>query len=225
MRKWRIGRAVRELRKRQGLTQAELGALAGCSRGMVSRIERDLLDGLAFGPAHRCVSALGGWLRVEVAWQGERLGRLLDERHARLQDRFVLMLEGFGWIVRVEVSFNEYGDRGRIDILAWHPVKQVLMVVEVKPAIGDVQDTLGRLDVKCRIAPRLARSFGWQVRTVVPALVLEEGTSQRRLLKAHTGLFRRYDVGGRAALSWLRHPDSAASGVLLHLTVAPGDRG
>lgn len=42
------------------------------------------------------------------------------------------------------MSFNHYGDRGRYDILAFHPPTGILLVVEVKTGIGDVQATLGR---------------------------------------------------------------------------------
>jgi transcriptional regulator with XRE-family HTH domain len=40
----KIGKRLKELRERNLLTQAELGAAAGVSRDQVSRIERDEVD-------------------------------------------------------------------------------------------------------------------------------------------------------------------------------------
>jgi hypothetical protein len=38
-------------------------------------------------------------------------------------------LDRWGWVVRVEVTFNRFGDRGRIDLLAWNPRLAILLVV------------------------------------------------------------------------------------------------
>ena len=139
-----------------------------------------------------------------------------------LQSWFVLILERDGWTVRVEVSFNHYGDRGRIDILAYHAATAVLAVVEIKSTVGDAQDTLGRLDVKVRLAPKIAADLGWRRSAVVPVLVLEDGTTPRRHVAQHGGLFRHFDCRGRSALAWLRHPSqSPPAGILLFLPTLP----
>ena len=65
-----------------------------------------------------------------------------------------------GWSVRPEVSFNHYGDRGRVDLLAFHAASGVALVIEVKGSIGDLQDALGRLDVKLRLGRSLADASG-----------------------------------------------------------------
>lgn len=47
------------------------------------------------------------------------------------------------------------------------------MIVEIKSALGDLQETLGRLDVKVRLGRQLAHDLGWtDVRVVIPALAL-----------------------------------------------------
>ena len=215
---WRIGRSVRALRQRRRWRQQDLADRLGCSRELISRIENDRLDNVPAGKLGACVEELGAYLRVEVLWQGERLPRLMDARHAALQHRFVMMLEQWGWVVRVEVSFNHYGDRGRIDVLGWHSATGVLAVVEIKPSLGDAQDTLGRLDVKARLGRMIGGQLGWDVRVVVPVLVLSEGTSQRRHVAQHAALFRQYSLRGRGAQAWLRRPTGAAPpGLLLFL--------
>ena len=46
------------------------------------------------------------------------------------------------------------GERGSIDILAWHPLTRVLLVIEIKSVVPDIQATLAGLDRKVR--PRSA---------------------------------------------------------------------
>lgn len=217
--RWRIGPKLRALRKRRGWRQQDLGDRIGCSREVISRIENDRLDTVPLGKIQACVDALGAYLRMDVQWQGERLPRLMDARHAALQNRFVEMLESLGWTMRVEVSFNHYGERGRIDILAWHGATGALAVVEIKPQLGDAQDTLGRLDIKVRLANQIAAEIGWIVTSVVAVLVLEEGTTQRRQVEEHKALFSGLGLRGRAGVGWLRRPthDPVPTGLLLFI--------
>jgi transcriptional regulator with XRE-family HTH domain len=215
--RWRIGAKLRALRKRRGWRQQDLANRIGCSRQLVSRIENDRLESVPFGKIQACVDELGGFLRIDLQWQGERLARLIDARHAAVQNRFVEMLAERGWAARVEVSFNHFGDRGRIDILAWHAATATVGVVEIKSRMDNAEETLGRIDVKARLAPGIAADLGWQAAHVVPILVLAEGTTQRRHLAEHAALFGRFDARGRAGLAWLRRPEAVRppAGVLL----------
>ena len=43
-----------------------------------------------------------------------------------------------------EVSFSIYGERGVIDILAWHPGRRALLIIELKTDIVDVNELVGR---------------------------------------------------------------------------------
>src|SRR5688572_9361 len=156
-----IERAVRFLRIRKGWAQQVLGERADVSREMVSRMERGDLRGMTLNSIDRIAGALGASVHVQLRWQGEQLDRLMDAAHAAIQQSVAKQLTSFGWLVRVEVSFNHFGDRGRVDILAYHPLLRVLLVTEVKSALGDLQDTLGRLDVKVRLGRQLAHDLGW----------------------------------------------------------------
>jgi hypothetical protein len=104
------------------------------------------------------------------------------------------------------VSFNHYGDRGRFDLLAFHPGTRVLLVVEIKTRLLDAQEVVGRLDVKRRVAPIIARQRGWSPAPVASALAFREDSTTRRRLVAHEALFASYSLRGRTALAWLRHP-------------------
>jgi hypothetical protein len=173
----------------------------------VSRLERGRLLGMPLRTAERLLEALGASVEVTARWEGERLDRLLDAEHARLQQYLAAVLAGLGWAVEVEVSFNHYGDRGRVDVAAMHRPTRTLVIAEVKTAFGDLQDTLGRLDVKARLGRVITERLGWErpVATI-PMLVVLEGRTARRVVERHPALFTRYALRGRSAISWLRRP-------------------
>jgi len=113
------------------------------------------------------------------------------------------------------VSFSRYGERGRVDLLAYHTYVRILLVVEVKTLIVDVQHLLGGLDVKVRLAPSVAREWGWAAQAVVPALVVAEGTTNRCRLSEHPTLFARFALRGWSATRWIRSLVAGVSGLLL----------
>ena len=189
--------------------------MTGLSRQMISRLERGECDRRLFAAAATVADALGARLLVHLSWQGELLDRLVDAAHAELQNAVVDLLTAAGWVCAVEVSFNHYGDRGRYDILAFHPPTGIALVIEIKVGIGDVQDLLGRLDVKLRLAPLVGADLGWQVRKAVPMLVVAEDTTSRRVVRNHEGLFRRFSLRGRSVAPWLRRPTVDGTGLLL----------
>lgn len=206
-----LPRAVRHLRRRRGWRQADLAQRAAVSRQVVSRIECGHLAGVRIRTVVRTLDALDATGELVVRWRGEQLDRLMDADHASLVGATVELLESLGWQVRVEVSFNHYGDRGRVDVLGLHPATATVLVVEVKSLIGDVQDTIGRLDVKARLAAMLASSVGWPAsRSVTRALVLGDSRATRRLVAAHEAVFSSFRPRGRQAIAWLRHPSPPA---------------
>lgn len=218
-----LPRALRALRRRRGWRQIDLAGRTGISRQVISRMERGQLSGIGTRTLVRVAEGLDATLELTVRWQGEGLNRLTDATHAQVVEAAAAMLRGSGWLARTEVSFNHYGDRGRVDLLAFHPTARVVVVVEAKSAIGDTQDTVGRLDVKARLGPTLAASEGWgRPVGVVPALVIAESRTARRVVQGHPAAFARFVVRGRSAVAWLRHPGSrerAPSGLLWFVAV------
>jgi transcriptional regulator with XRE-family HTH domain len=217
----RTGRVVRVLRLQQALTQAAVAQRAGVSRQTVSLIERGAAHRLTLRQIEAVLGALGARADLRVLWNGPELDRMLDAVHAWIGASVKRRLERCGWVVRVEVSFNHYGERGRIDLLALHPATRTLLVVEVKSALVDVQQLLGSLDVKTRIGGYVASRFNWEVRRVVPAVVFAEDRTTRRRLAAVDTLFDRFALRGRSCVSWLRAPDTPPRGVLWFVRVPP----
>lgn len=217
----RLGRLARRLRVRQRLTQTALSIRAGVSRQAVSLLERGHASRLQIGTVEAIIGALGGRLDVRIFWNGPELDRLLDVGHAALGAAVKRRLERWGWVVRVEVSYSHFGERGRIDLFAWHPSSRILLVIEIKTELVDVQALLGSLDVKTRLARQVAEQFGWEVRHVIPAIVFAEESGTRKRLARLDTLFDRYALRGRAALSWLRSPSGSPSGMLWLTAAAP----
>ena len=167
----------------------------------------------------RCLAVLRAEFELGLRWRGPALDRLLDERHASVQSAWAERLARWTWEVLVEASFNHYGERGRIDVLAFQPQAGALLVVEIKTEIADLQELLGSLDVKARVAPGVARGQGWPApHSVTRALVVEDTSTNRRRVRQFRALFSGYELQGKAALSWLCRPSAQTPRGLLVLT-------
>lgn len=214
-----VVRALRAIRRRKRWSQRQLGQKLDISQSEMSRWERTALEECSVAEVERWAMALNAHLALELRVDGER--PLTDARHAAVQAWIVNLLRSTGWIVEAETSFNHFGDRGRIDVLAYHPMLRILLVIEIKSRLDDAQELLGRLDIKRRIAPKIAAERGWPVAAIVPAIVFGENRSTRRRLSEHEALFATYDLRARAATAWLRHPrQRIPMGILLFVDTA-----
>ncbi|MGI8928079.1 MAG: hypothetical protein ACR2H0_01255, partial [Candidatus Limnocylindrales bacterium] len=166
--------------------QSDLAIKASVTRSDISRLERGKAAELRVEIVLRIVAALGGRLGFSVWWFGGELDRLLNARHAALHEsvaRSLLMRPG--WAFAPEASFSIRGERGVIDILAWHGDTRTLLVVELKTEIVDISDLMGSVDRKRRLAASVARDRGWIPSSVsVWVIVGECVTNRRRVLVA-----------------------------------------
>jgi transcriptional regulator with XRE-family HTH domain len=211
----RFGLAVRALRRRRGWTQAELARRAGVSQGLVSRVERGGAARLTGEVLRRLVAPLGARVVTRLAWHGEDLDRLLDERHAAIVELVVARLTRRHWETAVEVTFNVFGERGSMDILAFHRNTGSLLVVEVKSVVPDLQAMLAALDRKRRLAPALARDHGWTASVTSTLLVLPDEATPRRRVALHDSTFAsRFPVRSGEMRAWLASPVGAVGGML-----------
>ena len=181
----------------------------------MSRIERGLIAGMTIRDLDRAAAALGATLEVRLRWNGELLDRLLDEAHAHLVEVIVALLRTTGWEVAVEVSYSIWGERGSIDILAYHRLTGIVLVVEVKSVVPDSQALLHALDRKTRLARQIAEERGWRVSHVARLLVIgASATSRRRVDRLAATYDTAFPVRGHAVRRWLRQPDGPMSGLL-----------
>jgi hypothetical protein len=182
---------------------------------VVSRVECSEAAAQTVDVLTRLVTALGARMRVTILAHGEDLDRLLDARHAGLVECITRMLTELGWEVVPEATFSIYGERGSIDLLAYHPETGALLVIEVKSAVPDVQATLAGIDRKSRLAGRIARERGWTVRTVSRWLVLPDDRTARRRVEAHAATFgAALPARTRELRGWARNPSGVIAGVL-----------
>jgi transcriptional regulator with XRE-family HTH domain len=211
----RLGEMLRALRRKQKLTQDQVAAAVGASRRSVGRIERGRVADLSVGLVRDVFEACDARLYLNAWWNGVALDRLLDERHAGITERAIPWLHELGWLTALEVTFNEYGDRGSIDILAAHEATHSALIGEVKGSIGSTEETNRILDMKVRVAPNLVeRRFGWRPATVSRLLILPNDASVRRVVNRHGETFgSAYPVRGVAVRRWLRQPVGAISGL------------
>jgi transcriptional regulator with XRE-family HTH domain len=217
----RLGLALRALRRRRAWTQAQVAHRAGVSRALVARVERGGADRITLRTLERITAALDARTVVRIQWRGEELDRQLDADHARLVEVICRRLVDAGWDVRPETTFAIRGERGSIDVLAFHPVTGSLVVIEVKSVVPDVQGLLAAHDRKVRLAPSIARDLGWAPRHVSRVLVLpDDRTVRRRLARFSTTFDRVMPARTIDVRRWLARPDGPIAGVLF-LSIAP----
>src|SRR5512138_9010 len=106
---------------------------------VVSLIERGLLARVSVEKFRRVCAVLEIDPALDLRWRGGLGDRLIDRGHAELVEQVASMLRDGGWTVIPEYSFNVYGERGSVDVLAFHPERRVLLIVEVKTRVTDLQ--------------------------------------------------------------------------------------
>lgn len=210
-----LGQLHRTLRHRAGLTQEELAGRCGVRRWKVVKLEAGEIGKLRFADVQRCLGALDARLDIRAWYHGAAAERVLDEAHARLVGQVIDVLRSHGWLVQVEVSFSNYGDRGSIDVLGWHPDRLALAVHEIKSELGSIEGTLRPFDVKCRLARSIVRErFGWHPLVVGRILVLPEDRTARRAVERHAVVLgAALPSRSRAVRTWLRDPVADVSGI------------
>jgi transcriptional regulator with XRE-family HTH domain len=209
----RLGRSVRALRIRRRLRQEDLAAEAGVSRAKVARAEAGRILRLPLGDLVAVAAALGADVDIRLRWRGEALDRLLDAAHAALVDACVQLLNRLGWETAVEVTFAVGGERGSVDILAWHPASRTLLIVEAKSVVPDAQAMLAAHDRKVRLGRQIGLSRGWSATSVAGLLVIGDSSTARDRVRRLRSLFEvAYPLRGWAARRWLSDPATAVGG-------------
>lgn len=217
MRDLEVGRLLRMLRIRRGWRLRDVADRSGLSPATIGRTELGSITSVSVVRQHAAV------LDIRVEWRvvgrGADVARLLNEEHAAIVETMAASLAGAGWQVEAESSYSEYGERGRIDLLAFDQASSVLAVVEVKTELADLQDLFGSLSVKARLAPGLGRHNGWHSSRAVTVLAVAATAANRSIVGAHPALFSPFEhrwlrgrrvprLGGDRLLLWI--PAAAA---------------
>jgi transcriptional regulator with XRE-family HTH domain len=223
----RFGRGLRELRRRRKWRQVDLAAVARVSRQFVSKVERGLLEGADLARIRRIADALGVRVQFTIIGDGGEIDRLIDRGHARLHELAARMFRALPeWISEPEVSFSIYGERGIIDVVAWHPVRRALLIIELKTSFVDISALIGAMDRRRRLARRIARERGWDPATVSVWVIVEDTPANHRTLARHATVLRSaFPVDGRTMRAWLRQPVRPVAALsFLSVSTVGGDR-
>jgi hypothetical protein len=127
-----------------------------------------------------------------------------------------------GWQVRPEVSFNHFGERGVVDIVAWNAQYRATLLVELKTELADVNDLLAVTDRRRRLAAVIAEPFEWRPEIVGQWVVVAASRTNERRVADHRAVIRSaFPTDGRSIAGWLARPDRGAS-ALWFLPDSPG---
>jgi transcriptional regulator with XRE-family HTH domain len=205
-----VGRLFRMLRLRKDWRQADVAKKAGISSSAVGRHENGVIGSLPLLEKHAAVFGLR--LDLRLVGRAGSLVRLSDEEHARTVELVAAWFRDLGFLTETEASFSEWGERGRIDLLAFDPTTGTLVIVEVKTQLLDLQDLFGSVNVKERLALKIAERRGWDARRRITVLAVANTTSNRGVVRDHPSLFASFDRrrltaaslrGGGRILHWV----------------------
>jgi transcriptional regulator with XRE-family HTH domain len=211
----RIGRILRAVRQRRGLRQSDVAATIGVGQTMISRLERGRLESVGLATLRRVAMELDVSITISANWRGGQGDRLLDRAHAAIVDHVIKTLTELEWEIVPEFSFNHFGDRGSVDVLAWHPGRRILLIIEVKATLTDLQDLLVSLSRKLRVVPDIVReSLGWDADHVARIVVVASTAANRSIVARHAATFdASFPARSREVSTWLRRPFGALAGV------------
>lgn len=209
----RIGRLFRVVRQRRGLRQQDVAARAGVSQKTVSEVELGRLEAVGLAKVRRVATVLEVWVSLQARWSGGEGDHLLDRAHAHLVNVLAAFLERNGWTIHPEFTFNHFGDRGSVDILAWHAATRILLIVEVKATLTDLQDLLAALSRKVRVVPVIAsQTLGWKPLHVARLLFVGDTKGNRTVVARHSAIFdAAFPMRSREARTWASRPAGAVS--------------
>ncbi|MEX1156242.1 MAG: helix-turn-helix transcriptional regulator [Chloroflexota bacterium] len=220
----RLGAVFRAVRVHRGSRQRDVAERAGTSPSTISRIERGHVGTLALDTLLAVAIALEIRIDFVPRWRGGDLDRMLGAGHGRMHEQMARLLRRYApWIAVPEVSFSVYGERGVIDILAFHPGRRQLLVIELKTQLVDVQELLSAVDRYRRLAPRLAADRGWAVSNVSTWVVMRDTTTNRRRFAVHATVLRAaLPDDGRMLRRWLRDPAGRLAALSFLADAHPG---
>lgn len=218
----RVGRQLRALRRRRSWRQIDVAMRAGVSQGTVSLVERGHGDRLSVATLGEIAATLDARMTVALSWRAGDLDRLTDQRHADTGGEVASQLRAWGWVVHAEVTFSIAGERGSIDLLAWHPQTRTLLVIEIKTELTSVEATLRSHDAKLRLARTIAGRYGWRPAIVARLFVLEGTSTNRRRAPLLAGLAGpTMTTDAWVIRRWLRAPVGGLDGLWVRSSTNP----
>lgn len=206
-----LGSAFRVVRIRKRWRQVDVARAAHVDQWDVSRLERGQLKDLMLGSVRRIAATLEMTIELTVKWRGPELARLANAAHAALQGALLRFVGSFeGWTVLPEESFSIYGERGAIDILAWHEATRTLLIIELKTLLVEAAALTRTMNQRTRLARTIAEARGWRPAHVATWVILTDTRTNRRDVAKHKEILAPLTgLDGRRMRAWLRAPDGS----------------
>jgi transcriptional regulator with XRE-family HTH domain len=206
-----IGRSIRAARVRLRMRQVDLASDGEVSRRVLSELENGKAGNLRLKELDRLAGVVKLRLVVDLRPARGDLSTLGDVAHASLVDAVARILQANGW----ETRFEPTGGSGSIDVLAFHPATRMLLVVEVKSRLVDLQRTLRDFGHRTSSARIAALEHGWKPLAVSRLLVVGATATQRRIVRNHAAIFgSAFPVRTAEVRNWLKMPGESISGLL-----------
>lgn len=150
---------------------------------------------------------------------------MVTVRHSRLHEAFGRWVSGAfpDWVAAPEISFNVWGERGVVDLLLWHPVRRVLVIVEFKTELADIGALIATMDIRRRLAQEIAASRGWDPLVVATWVVVARSRTNERHVAAFRSMLRSaFAADGRRMLAWMGNPAGPIEALSLWQGPEPG---
>ncbi len=220
----RIGIALRDARRAQGVRQRDVAERAGLTQSHVSRIERGLEPGTPLSTLCSLSAAVGVQLAAFIeARPGATLPR--DHEHLRRQALVIDTARAGGWRGEPEALVTVPGGQPRsVDVLLARDAPRECAVTEIWDLMPDIGDAMRGLEAKVE-AVRRRLGPEWRVTGL---LVVRATRRNRELVHRFGALFRaRYPASSSAWLRALTDPDApmpAGSGFVWSTVAGDGLR-
>jgi hypothetical protein len=207
-----VGATFRAARIRSGKRQQDVAAGARVHRSCVSSVERGHLDDVPLRQLRAIASDLEIQLQLTASWHGADGVRIVNERHSRMHELVAERLAVLSdWGFASEVSFSEWGERGVVDILAWHSLTRTLLIIELKTEIPDPAGLVAQVDRYRRLGPAIGRARGWNPLGVATWVFVAESDLNRRQVARHNVMLRNaFPLDGHFVRRWLRDPSAGS---------------
>ena len=185
-----FARLCRETRLSLDITQADLAGAAGVSRSHIAGVETGRVD-----PSLDLVTRIGDALGLDLQLVG-RPPTLIDPRstdvvHARCSGYADRRFGSSAWMTRREVEVVHGRSHGWIDLLAYHPVTRVLVIVEIKTRLDDIGAIERQLAWYERSAREVAARFGWRPTRMSSWLLLLASDEVDMAVRAQPDILRK----------------------------------
>jgi transcriptional regulator with XRE-family HTH domain len=195
------------------MTQREVAAGAAVSRGHVARIElgsaNPTLD--AVDRVSRCLGIEAELVFRTPAVIGSTTQR--DIVHAQCSAYVERRLRTAGWKTAREVEVVQARSHGWIDVLAFNPEDETLLVIEIKTRLDDLGSVERQLGWYGRSAGDVARRIGWTPRRIVIWLVVLSSDEVEAVITRNADLlWGQFPVRAREMLAWLAESRHSTTG-------------